>query len=195
MRPVKMRAGVGFASSRRRDIAVADAVSYRIRGAQCRDEARQNQILRLLERQIVRTFKFDANREIVTAMSIAPLRFTCMPGARPAGHELDQLAIAADQKVRRNTPVGNFTKIGVSLRIKTIGKQLGDRISTKASGRQADVVDYQQFDGAFSRASVAIRRSDLPGTTQDTGAVDSPATPRASAAGSRTQLIPRRSIR
>ncbi len=118
-----------------------------------------------------------------------------MPSTIHAWHELDQFAITADQKVRGNAPVGNITKVGVSLRIKTIGKQLGDRISAKASGRQADVVDYQQFDGAFSRASVAIRRSDLPGTTQDTGAVDSPATPRASAAGSRTQLIPRRSIR
>lgn len=191
--PVKMRAGICFASTRRRDIAVADAVGNWIRCTQFRDEVRQNHILHLLERQIVRAFEFDANREIIATISITPLGFTCMPGARPARHELNQLAIATDEKVRRNASVGNFTKVGVSLRIKTIGKQLGDRISTKAPGWQADVVNHKQLDGAILRARIAIRGSDLPGATQTAGVVDSPAPP--SAYTTRAQLIPRRSIR
>ena len=96
--------------------------------------------------------------------------------------------------MRGNAPVCDVTKVRVSLRIKAIGKQLVDRSAAKATGRQADIMDHQQIDVACSRAGVAIGRSDLAGAAQDAGVVDSPAIP-IRIAGSRAQLIPRRSIR
>ena len=195
MRPVKVRTRVRLAPPRARNVAVAHAIGDRIRRAQGHGKSRQNSILRFLERQVVGAFKFDADREIVTAMPVTPLGFACMPGAVCARHELDQFAITADKKVRRDTPTGNITKVRVSVRIKAVGKQLGDFRSAKRSRRKADVMDDQQIDAARWRAGIAIGRDDLASAAQNARVIDMPAALPICTDSSRAQLIPRRSIR
>jgi len=43
----------------------------------------------------------------------------------------------------------DFGKEGVSVRVQSIGKQLGNMITTKLARRQADIVDHQQRDFVF----------------------------------------------
>ena len=59
----------------------------------------EDQVLRVLERELVTAFKLDADREIVATRAPQPIRNTGMPGAPRARNKLDQIAVAADEKV------------------------------------------------------------------------------------------------
>ncbi|MNN84134.1 hypothetical protein D3C81_2012600 [compost metagenome] len=67
-----------------------------------------------------------------------------MPGALVAGHELDQRAVALDEKVRRHLQVGDVGEIRMGLRVQRVAKQRLYLPRAELPRRQADVVDHQQ---------------------------------------------------
>src|SRR5258706_14075396 len=98
--PVETRPGVGFA--RRCDVGMTDDFKSGICGLQRLYEPRELPVLNVGERLVVSAFEFDADRIVVAVRAPPPRRFTCMPGAFRARHELDHFAVAAHQKMRRN---------------------------------------------------------------------------------------------
>lgn len=70
--------------------------------AQTLCQSDQNFILCISERRGVAAFELDADGEIIAAFAALPVRGTRMPGALAARHELNQGAVAADEKMRGN---------------------------------------------------------------------------------------------
>ena len=56
-------------------------------------------ILRVLERQIIATFEFDAEREVIAAAAPAPVRIAGVPCTQLARYELDNLSVTPDQEM------------------------------------------------------------------------------------------------
>jgi len=169
-----MRSGIGFAPARQGNVAVTHTLSNRVGFAQRLGQTPQHPVLLLLERRIVAAFEFDSDREIVAALTRAPLRLPCMPGALETWDILDEFAIAADQKMRGNLQAGYFPEIGVSARVETVREQLVDRCTAEAPRRQADAVNNDKLDAATRRPCIEIRRRNLMRRRQHTGGVDYP---------------------
>jgi len=156
---------------------VADTVCDRIGFAQRFQQPLQYKILLLFKRHVIAAFKLDSNRKIITALSAAPLRRSGVPGTIATGYELQELAIAPDQKMRGHEQTGNLLEIRMCRRIKTVGEQIRNRIAAKTPGRQADAMNNSEFNAASGRARIAVRRRDLVRGRQHTGGVDYPAFP------------------
>lgn len=156
--PIEMRPGIRLASGRY--VAVTDDVGNRIDRAQQLHERQQHSVLRRRKRNIIRTLKFDANRKIVAVLAPAPVGYAGMPRAQGAGHELQQLAVAADQQVGRHAQVANRCVVGMRVRIEPIRKQIDNAGSAEFSWRQADTVDNEQLDRHAGRTLIAVGRGD-----------------------------------
>jgi hypothetical protein len=154
-RPIEERPGVCLAA--RCDVGVANDIFDRVVVAQNLGQGHQASILWRSERGLVAAFKLDANREIVAALPRAPLRNSSVPSAHSTWHELDHLAPAANQEVRRNAQRLDFPIVGMLFGIEAVGKQSGDAVAAKLPWRQADGVDDQQSDRFIGRPVVAIR--------------------------------------
>ena len=140
--PVEAWAGVGLAA--RGNIGMADNVFHRIGAAQEGKQCAQLLVLLRHEFLPVAAFQFDAERKIVAARTSAPCGLTGMPGASLARDELDQLAIAPDQEVRRNAQAADASEIGMGVRVEAIGEQPDDVVAAKLFRWQADGMDDDQ---------------------------------------------------
>jgi hypothetical protein len=126
------------------DIAMTCHCLDRIATSQCSQQPIKREVLGIVECKLVAAFKLDANREIVATISPHPAGDTRVPGTPDTGNELDQLAIAPDQEVRRNTQALYLTKVGMSRRVELVGEQGDNSGSTELAWRQADGVDDDQ---------------------------------------------------
>jgi hypothetical protein len=79
-----------------------------------------------------------------------------MPGAQCARDELQQRAVAPDQKVRGDSYSRKRAEIRVRIRVEPIGKQLDDGVPTELARRQRDVVNDQQRDALTIRPGITI---------------------------------------
>lgn len=153
-KPVEMRAGIGLAPGRY--IAVADDVGNRIAAADSFGKRRQHLVLHRHEPSLVAAFQFDADREIVAALPAAPNRRARVPGPAITGHELNQLAVTANQEMRRHAKMGNSGEIGMAGRIKPVRKQCLDGRPAESAWRQADRMNDDQFDRDARWTLVAV---------------------------------------
>lgn len=145
-------------------------------------KARQTFILTVGVGAAIGTFKLDADRKVVASLASAPDRHTRMPGTFSARYELNQISVSANQEVRGNPQTIKARKVGMSKRIKAVGKEALDRITAEFARWQADVVNYQQFNHRLGRSRIAIGRCDMPRTRM-------PPTSRRGFAGSETVRV------
>ncbi len=69
---------------------------------QSSDQAHQLKVLRGLEGHGIAAFQLNPDGKIIAALAPAPTRNTCMPGPILYGNELDKLAIAPNEEMRRH---------------------------------------------------------------------------------------------
>jgi hypothetical protein len=79
-----------------------------------------------------------------------------MPRAPPERYELDQCAIAPDEKVCGDMLIRNRGEIGMRVAINAVGEEMLDVRTTEAAGRQADAVNHDQFRTGAFRSIVLI---------------------------------------
>lgn len=101
-------------------------------------------ILSIAERLIIGAFQFDAQGKVVARLTPLETRDTGMPGPIQAGNELGDGAVTLDQKMRRNTQIGDPGKIGMLCDIKAILEEFLHLAGAELPRRQADVVNHQQ---------------------------------------------------
>src|ERR1700733_4485503 len=94
---------------------------------------------------MVRALKLNTDREVVAAAFALILRCARVPGALVERDELNDLAVAADERVRRDTLLGHVLEKGVSLWVKVARKELFDAGGAKLPRRQADAVHDDEF--------------------------------------------------
>ena len=98
-RPIEARPRVALAI--RRDVSVSDRLRQGIPCLQRARQARQLEVLRGFVGDRVAALELDADREIVTALTLPENRLAGMPGALAEWHELQHFTITADQQVCR----------------------------------------------------------------------------------------------
>ena len=118
--PVEVGAGVGFSAGG--NVGMTNNVFHRIIVAQEGKQLVQPPVLNCLETLRIATFQFDPERKIIAARAAAPCGLAGVPGAALAGDELDQLAIAPDQEVGRNTQVADASEIRMGVRVEAVGE-------------------------------------------------------------------------
>src|SRR6267142_5288325 len=99
MSPVERGPGVGLAA--RGNVDMADDIDDRISPAQNDEQLRQARVLSVGIGVLVGPFELHAHGKIVAALAPPPARGASVPGSLCAGRQLDQLALAAHQEVRR----------------------------------------------------------------------------------------------
>jgi hypothetical protein len=118
------------------------------------------------------TFHFDPDRKVITTLTAIEIRRTRVPCTVMGGDELQQLAVASNQKVRGNPQPSELRKIRVSVAIEPIREKILDVLPTKLAGRQADVMHHQQANlGAF-RAPIKIAALSAPRLAAPASVVD-----------------------
>jgi hypothetical protein len=85
-----------------------------------------------------------------------------MPGAPLYRDELHQLAVSANEVVRRYPERAKLEERRVRRRVEAVGEQTLDRVPAIAARRQADGVQHHEADPGKRRTLVAIRRNDPP---------------------------------
>ncbi len=155
-RPVKQRAGISL--SRRRDVAVRSDIGKRKDGLQRTHQASERVVLRRLERAVVSALKFHAYRKIIASAAAAPGGSTGMPRTAPDRHELDERAIAAHKKMRRNPQPPQSCEIRIGRLIQRIREEPLDRVAAELPGREADRMHHQKGYRHPRRALVAVGR-------------------------------------
>ena len=119
-----------------------------------RGEGGKHPIVRLGQGSLDRSFKFDTDRKIIAALTALKARLPGVPGAIITRHKLNQLAATADQKVRRHPQAGERLEPGMQCRVEAVGKEALNRIAAEAAGRQADMVDHEQFNHGRSGSPI-----------------------------------------
>ena len=153
-RPIEERPGISLTG--RRYIGVAHGCSYRITSLDSAHELRPTRILDRFERSVIASFQLDANRKVVAALAPAPTGFAGMPRAFFTRDELNQLAAASYEKVRRHAQPCNRLIVAMRVGIERVGKQLDDSRSAIFVRRQADIVDDDELYAHILRARVRI---------------------------------------
>ena len=153
-----------------------DDVHDRIAPAQRRSELREMQVLPIGVGLVVAALELDSHGKIVAALAPLPARRAGVPGALGAGNELDQLAIAPDQEMRRHVEVAQGPVVRVGGGIEGVGEQPDDGITAELARRQADVVHDQQRDRRVLRTLVEIGRGHLNRPGEHTVRVKKPET-------------------
>jgi hypothetical protein len=80
-----------------------------------------------------------------------------MPCAITCGNELDYVAITSNEEVSGHPQLPQLIEIGMRVAIEPVTEQVGDERTTKLTGRQADVVNYQQVDTGIRWTRIEIR--------------------------------------
>jgi len=125
------------------------------------DHARQLDILGVRVWHLVLSLHLDADRKIIAAGAPPKTRGTGMPRAPPKRHELDQCAIAPDEKMRGNLQVRDLLEVGVGRVIDTVGEEMLDVRPAEAARRKADAMDYDEFGFRAMRSVVLVGRRAL----------------------------------
>ena len=94
-----------------------------------------------------------------------------MPGAPAKRHELDQLAVAADEQMRGDLEARDLRKIGMHPRRKPAEKQLLNPRTAKFAGGQTDTMDNQEINRRTHRPVIAMGRRRLSRTAHKPGGV------------------------
>ena len=81
-----------------------------------------------------------------------------MPGPIIRRNKLDDLAIAADQEVRRYAQVAQLVEIRVRIAIESVGEKISDVGSAEFAGWQADIMDDEQIDDGAIGARIKVGR-------------------------------------
>ena len=153
---------------------MADTVRDRVGLFQGADQTLQHTILTVLKGYGIAALELDSDREVITALASVPLRNPGVPGAFRTGNELNELAVAPNQKMGGNPQTSNLVEIGVGGTIETVGKQRLDRIPTKSARWQTDAVNDHQIDGTSGRAGITVGRRDLARSRQHASGVNYP---------------------
>ena len=156
--PVKERPGIGLAPWR--DIGVPNDCINWIKCAQRLDQIDESKVLCILEGLLITALQFNANREIIAALTALPGRYSGVPGALLATNELDQCPVAGNQKVGRNTGAADPCEIGMGIRVEGVGKQADNIVAAKLCGWQTDGMHHEQRDDCSDRAIVMVWRVD-----------------------------------
>lgn len=85
-----------------------------------------------------------------------------MPGATIERYELHELAVAANQQMRRDFNATNLIEIGMTVPVQRFREQLLDFRTAEFAGRQADAVQNQQLGRSAFRPLVLIGAVTLP---------------------------------
>ena len=85
-----------------------------------------------------------------------------MPSTLPTGDELDQLAIATNEKMRRDAQMADLREVGMGGGVELIGEQVHDTLTTELCRWQADGMDNNQRNGLAQRTFITIGRFDMP---------------------------------
>lgn len=149
-----MRTGIGLPA--RRDVGMPGDCLQRETLSQSGDQGFQCCVLRFRKSSEVVALEFDTKREIVATLPAVPARSTCMPGSLVTGDKLDEMAIATDEEVRRNAPVGDGGEVGMGRWIKPIGKQLNHGVTAILPRWQADGVNDEEAGYFISGAGIVV---------------------------------------
>ena len=158
-RPVKQRAGISL--SRRGNVAVRSDIGKRKDGLQRTHQAGERAVLRRLERAAVSALKFHASRKIIASAAAAPGGSAGVPRTAPDRHKLDERAIAAHKKMRRNLQPPQSGEIRISRLIQRIREEPLDRVATEPSGRKTDRMHHQKSCGHTRRALGPVGRRNV----------------------------------
>jgi hypothetical protein len=104
---------------------------------------RQSRILRIGIGFIIRTFKLNANAEIIAVVTTLVARLPRVPGALSKIDKLEQLTGALYQQVRGNFNAPNLLEVRVLVPIQSIGEKALDTITAITVWRQRDIVNNQ----------------------------------------------------
>lgn len=156
--PIETGARIGLAT--RRDFAVSADVLDRITLRQDSDQIAQSLVLRGLKGYLVTTLKFDPNRKIVAAFTLAPRGNASVPRARITTDKLNEFAVTADQEMRGHPQHAERFKIGMPRRIETIGEKILDVRTAEFARRQADCMDDDKINDGAVRPGIEVRRGD-----------------------------------
>ncbi|MCY1377369.1 hypothetical protein D9M69_649380 [compost metagenome] len=121
---------------------IGDRVTHAEAGAQ----AGQAVVLRAGEGIAFQSFQLDADGVVVAVAAAAPAGTAGVPGACVGIHKLHQLAIAADEKMRRDFHATDLLKVGMGVPVEVVGEELFHFRAAIDTGRQADGVDHDQVD-------------------------------------------------
>src|SRR6202171_2368716 len=168
--PVECRPGISLAL--RRDIPMARDVPEEIAPAQRSGQERQRPILDFFVWQVIGSLQLDADREVIAVAARPPGRIAGMPGAKRAGNELRERALAADQKMSGDAHIRDGFEIGMRLGVEAVGEQLDDPGPSELAGRKRYIVNDQQGDTRIGRSRVEIGRRDLRRCTHYAGSID-----------------------
>ena len=94
-------------------------------------EPRELGILGVREGDVIASFQFDADGEVVTALAPAPMRRTGMPRAPLTRHELDQLSVATDEEMARDLEAAQAVIEGMGFRIEPIEEEIDEHRSRR----------------------------------------------------------------
>lgn len=122
--PIKAGTGIGFAP--RGDITVANNITSLEAGI-CRpqgmNQALQPSVLNVGIGLGIGSFQLNANGKVVAIGAVTPHRLSGMPGALIGRNELHNLAVSAQQEVRRHLQMRDTGEVGMQGGIKRVGKQ------------------------------------------------------------------------
>ena len=155
-RPVEVRAGIGL--SPRRYVGVADDAADPVTRLERPRYGCEPLVLCVREGCFAGTFELDADGEVVAAGPAVPARLSGVPRALSARHELDQLAVAADEEVRRHVEIPDRRVVRMRGGVEPVGEKFDDARAAKFSRRQADRVYDEEVHRAARRPRVAVGR-------------------------------------
>lgn len=126
------------------------------------DQFAQASVLDRLERKIVAAFEFDADGKVVATRSPFPERGARMPRPVVARDELDQLAVAPDEEMRRDLQGADSGEVGMARRVQPVGEEVKDVVAAELARRQADGMDHDQPGRFAGRPGIEVRRRLAP---------------------------------
>lgn len=85
-----------------------------------------------------------------------------MPSTLPAGDKLDQLAIATNEKMRRDAQMADLREVRMGGGVEPIGKQVHDTLTTELCRWQTDGMENDQRNGLTRRTFITMGRFDMP---------------------------------
>ena len=107
------------------------------------------------------------------SITFAKLSFgTGVPGTIVAGNELDQITIAANQKMRRHGELVNRCVKRVGICVEPIDEQLDDARTTEFARWQADVVNDDEIHHGALRPCIEVGRRDARSADEPAVAAD-----------------------
>ncbi len=141
-----MRPRVRFTA--RGNIAVTGNPLWRKRRILChqyRGHAEQARILDIGKGPVIAAFQLDPDGKLITPFPPLVRGLPRMPGHPVKGNILRNRARTVNQQMSRDTQRCNLREKRMLSGIQPIEKQLIDMTAPELAGRQADIVDHQQF--------------------------------------------------